>query len=598
MEISHTRPTWPGREPAPVVIAHVLERAAAAAPDIEAVVCGSDRVTFSALEQRVGVARRALVKLGVEAGDHVAVCLGNGTKWVELFYAITSLGAVVVPLNTRYRADELAHGLRDSRSRFLLTAPRVLSADLVDLLSEVASSWESSALSSAGLPDLDCIVLVADHHDARADISQTTHAAQLPDAETRKQLQAPDGAVAWSDLVDPVDPDHLDRPDNSYLTRARPDDPALIQYTSGTTARPKGVVLTHRNMCLDAWASGMRMGLRAGDRFHSVRPFFHVAGSTLSVLASAQHMTTLVTMRRFEAGPALEVLEAERCTHFSGNDTIALMLLNHPDRPSRNLVLRGAWVAASGPVVRRVVEELGAHEAVLGYGLSEASPNVAQSAWWEALELRLAGGMPPEPGVRVEIRDHDTLAPLATGGSGEIWVRGWNVMLGYYGCPEETAATLVDGWLRTGDLGSLDEHGRLHFEGRAKEIIRVGGENVAPAEVEQLLVQHPAIQHAAVVGVPDPRLVEVPFAFVQLIDGATCEPDELIAWSKERISGFKAPRYVHLVPDFSTLGMTASSKIQKGRLVDSATKLASEFAIQAATECALGVPTVADREHS
>src|SRR5262249_44346202 len=153
-----------------------------------------------------------------------------------------------------------------------------------------------------------------------------------------------------------------------------PDDVLLIQYTSGTTAYPKGVLLTHRSMCANAYCCGVRLGLRTGDRFHSVRPFFHVAGTTVSILLALQHVITLVTMERFEAGPALELMERERCTHFSGNDTIALMLLNQPDRPQRRLALRGAWLAASPTILRRVADELGARECVAAYGLSEASP--------------------------------------------------------------------------------------------------------------------------------------------------------------------------------------------------------------------------------
>ena len=178
-----------------------------------------------------------------------------------------------------------------------------------------------------------------------------------------------------------------------------PGDTLLIQYTSGTTAFPKGVLLAHRSMLGNGFVSGGRMGLRIGDRFHSARPFFHVAGSSLSILACVQHAATLVTMERFEAGEALMLMERERCTHFSGNDTMALMLLNHPDRASRHLVLRGAWAAASPTIVRRIIDELGARECVVGYGLSEASPNVAQSCWWEPEDVRVSARMRPQPGV-------------------------------------------------------------------------------------------------------------------------------------------------------------------------------------------------------
>lgn len=319
-------------------------------------------------------------------------------------------------------------------------------------------------------------------------------------------------------------------------------------------------------MCADAFFSGARMGLRPGDRFHSARPFFHVAGSTLSVLSSLQHAATLVTMPKFEPAEALRLLEAERCTHFSGNDTIALLLLNHPDRPHRRLSLRGAWVAASPTVVRRVIEELGARECVAGYGLSEASPNVAQSAWWEPEDIRASGAMAPEPGVEIRIRSLDDTRDCGPGEPGSVLVRGWNVMQGYLDDPVRTAETIdADGWLSTGDVGLLDDSGRFHFTGRTKEIIRVGGENVAPADVEDVLHRHPAVRQAAVVGVPDERLIEVPFAFVVLTSPGISEED-LLLWAKERLAGFKVPRHLRIVDGFEAIGMTASAKVQKNQL--------------------------------
>ena len=525
-------------DPCPVTTVAVLARAAGVVPDIESVVCDDGRVTYAQLQDRVARAQRVLRDLGVGRGTRVALCFGNSARWMELFYAVTGLGAVAIPVNTRYRADELAYALRQSRASILVTADRVLSTDVTGMLRDRVPELEH-ALPSADFPDLRHVCV-----DATAGSA------------------VPPGASSWPELLKRVPATGAE-----LINSAAPDDVALVQYTSGTTARPKGVLLTHRNMCLDAWHSGLRMGLRAADRFHSVRPFFHVAGSTLSVLTSAQHCTTLVTMLRFEPGRALEVLEAERCTHFSGNDTIALMLLDHPDRSRRRLVLRGAWVAASATVVRRVAAELGAAEVVVGYGLSEASPNVAQSAWWEPAEVRLSGAMLPEPGVRVRLRDRASGELSPTGRVGEIEVNGWNVMRGYLDDAAATAEVLdAEGWLRTGDLGRFDDTGRLHFVGRDKEIIRVGGENVAPSEVEDLLLQHPEVLQAAVVGVPDPRLIEVPFAFVRVRETARCDENDLVEWARPRIASFKVPRYVRIVTDFSEVGMTASSKIQKHRL--------------------------------
>ena len=374
----------------PLTTESALHRAAIVGGEVEAVVTRSARITYAELSAEVATIRAALAASGVGRGDHVAICLGNGPRWVALFLAIGSLGAVTVPVNTRFRADELAYTLRQSRAGTLFIADRFLNIDFIGMLREICPGVDT-ALPDPALPDLTGVVVLGD--------------------------DVPTAARSWDQFLsgarDPVEPTCV------------PDDVLLIQYTSGTTSTPKGVLLTHRSMCADAYFSGARMGLRTGDRFHSARPFFHVAGSTLSILSSLQHVTTLVTMERFEPGAALLLMEAERCTHFSGNDTIALMLLSHPDRPQRRLLLRGAWLAASPTIVRRVIDELGATECVVGYGLSEASPNVAQSAWWEDEQVRVAGRMRPEPGVEVRIRDLETGEDCPPGRSGEILVRGW-----------------------------------------------------------------------------------------------------------------------------------------------------------------------------
>jgi len=522
-----------------VTTEEALRRAVAIAPDVEAIVAPAGRITYGALADDVARIRSALAGAGVKRGDHVGLCMGNGPLFVAIFLAVGSLGAVTVPVNTRFKGEEMAYAIRQSRASLLIMAANVLKVDFVAMLRGICPGVDG-ALPDPGFPDLKRIVVVGG--------------------------ETPRAAIGWDAF--------LAAGMTPVPAVCTPDDILLMQYTSGTTSFPKGVLLTHRSMCANGFFSGGRMGLRIADRFHSARPFFHVAGTSLSILACIQHVSTLVTMDRFEPGEALRLMEEERCTHFSGNDTMALMLLNHPDRPGRRLVLRGAWAAASPSIVRRIVDELGARECVVGYGLSEASPNVAQSAWWEPEEVRVAAKMRPEPGVEVRIRDLETGADCPTGTAGEIMVRGWSVMRGYFDKPKETAETLsADGWLATGDLGRLDEDGRLEFAGRAKEIVRVGGENVAPAEVEDILHRHPAIKQAVVVGVPDPRLMEVPCAFIALNEGASATEEELLAWAKQNMAGFKLPRYLRLVDDFENIGMTASSKIQKKQLAAHAAKI-------------------------
>lgn len=518
----------------PQTVADALARAAALAPDVEAIVAPEGRRRWAELADDVAAIRAALAAARVVHGEHVGICLGNGPRWMALFLAIGSLGAVAVPLNTRWRGEEMAYALRQSRVRTLILADRFLRTDYVAMLRGIEPALDAG-LPGAALPDLTRVIVCG---------------TDIPPAATRWEafLAAARGPVAPA---------------------CAPDDALLIQYTSGTTSFPKGVVLTHRAMCTNGFVSGGRMGLRIGDRFHSARPFFHVAGTTLSILACVQHATTLVTMDRFEPGEALALMEAERCTHVSGNDTMALMLLNHPDRPNRRLCLRGAWAAASPSIVRRIIDELGARECVVGYGLSEAAPNVAQSCWWEEEPVRVEGRMRPQPGIEVRIRD-----AAGPDEAGEIMVRGWSVMRGYFDKPAETAATLdAEGWLATGDLGVLDAAGRLRFAGRLKDIVRVGGENVSPGEVEDILHRHPAIRQAVVVGVPDPRLMEVVCAFVILNDGHALDAEALIGWSRAHMAGYKVPRHVRIVDSFEPIGMTASAKIQKRQLAEHARRI-------------------------
>lgn len=522
----------------PLTTADALARAAAIAPDVEAVVATDGRLTYAALDGEVAALRAALAAAGIGRGDHVGLCLGNGVRWVSLFLALGSLGAVTVPVNTRFRAEEMAYALRQSRVTTLFLADRFLKTDFVATLRGIVPELDA-ALPGPALPDLRRVVVLG---------------GDVPRAATSFEAFRACAAAPCSPACGP-------------------DDLLLIQYTSGTTSFPKGVMLTHANMLVNAYHSGVRIGFRVADRYHSARPFFHVSGSTLSVLSALQHMVTLVTMDRFEPEAALRLMEEERCTQFSGNDTMALMLLNHPSRPARQLQLRGAWAAASPAILRRIMDDLGARECVSGYGLSEASPNVAQSCWWEPEEVRVSGRMRPQPGVEVRIHGEDG-ADCPPGRAGEILVRGWNVMRGYFDRPQETADALdVEGWLRTGDLGRLGEDGRLEFLGRSKDIVRVGGENVSPAEVEDILHRHPAIRQAAVVGVPDPRLMEVVAAFVVLNEGAACDPAAMIGWCRGQMASFKVPRHVWIVEGFEEIGMTASSKVQKKPLATHACRL-------------------------
>jgi fatty-acyl-CoA synthase len=471
---------------------------AAQEPGAEALVTATARLSYGELLARAREAAGGLHALGLRKGDHVGLLMGNDEHWITLFYGAALLGAVTVPVNTRFKAAELEFCLKQADCKALLYAPKFLDNDYEAMLRKI-----------------------------RPNLPKLAHAVRA--GELRAAPFVPSGVKA-EDLL-------------------------LLQFTSGTTAYPKGVMLTHDSMLRNAWAAGGRMGVKPEDRYFNCRPLFHVGGSTLSALVSLVHGACLVTLPTFEPGAALAMMEKERCTLTSGNDTLFQMLMGHEDFPKRKLALRGGWAAAGPETMRRIIHVLGAKYICAAYGLSEASPNVVMSDWRDPEELRVQGLATPHEEMHLRTVD------------GEIQVRGWSVMRGYYNDPAATAQAFTeDGYLRTGDLGELQPGGRLKMTGRLKDLFRVGGENVAPAEVEEVLLGHPAVQTAQVVGVPDARLGEVPCAYVTLLDGARASEEELLAWCKTRSANFRVPRYLRIVKDFEAIGMTASGKVQKARL--------------------------------
>ena len=461
----------------------------------EALVTRDKRLSYEELYAMARGAAGFMQAQGLRRGDHVAILMGNDEKWLALFYGAALIGAVTVPVNTRFKTAEIDFCLKKSDAKALFYAKSFLNIDFESMLAGIKP--KISVEASGGLP-------AGNYKEVKVD----------------------------------------------------PDDPILIQFTSGTTAYPKGAMLTHNSMLRDAWEAGTRIGVRRDDRYFNCRPFFHAAGSTLSALMALTHGCCLVTLPTFDAGGALEMMERERCTLISGNDTLFQMLMGHADFPKRKLSLRGGWAAAGPQTMRRIMDVMGARALCAAYGLSEASPNVVMNDWRDPEELRVNGLALPLPEIQLRVSQE-----------GEIQVKGWNLMRGYYNNPEATAKTFTaDGWLKTGDLGELTADGRLRMTGRLKDVFRVGGENVAPAEVEEVLLAHPAVQTAQVIGVPDARLGEVPCAYVTLKAGSSASEEEILSFMKKNCANFRVPRYLRIVEDFEAIGMTASGKVQKAKL--------------------------------
>lgn len=538
--------------PEPVTFPLVFEWAVARHGAREAIVTDEERIRYDELAARVRQTAAAMVALGVRRGDHVGILMGNSVAWVTLFYAAAYIGAVTVPINTRFRLDELRYCLRQADVATLFFAGKFLRIDFLDLLTRVEPAIESG-LPGTDLPLLRHAVMLGDHLAPRCVTPWRVFA----------QVAASLEAVARERSL------------------VMPDDTLLVQYTSGTTSFPKGVMLSHRSMLQNAAAVGRRIGVRPDDRYFSIRPFSHVGGSTMTLLVSLIAGATVLTLPTYDVGRTLQMMRDERCTLASGNDTIFQMLMAHERFDRSTLRLRGGWAAVGPEVMRRIFDVLGATDMVNAYGLSEASPNVVMHDWQDPPELRIQGWALPHPGVEVRIVDPETLAVQPPRHPGEIQVRGWNVMQGYYGKPAETAAAMApDGWLRSGDLGEMNDEGRIRMIGRLKDIFRVGGENVAPAEVEETILGHPKVEMVQVVGVPDARLLEVPAAYVQPKAGVTLTEAEIIEWCVAHCATFKVPRYLRIVPSFEWAGMTSSGKIQKKALREHAIR---DFGLDGAT---------------
>jgi fatty-acyl-CoA synthase len=530
--------------PEPVVLPRLLNTLLPIYADNEALAVGGQILCYAELGERVRDAAAAMVSLGIRPGDHIGILMGNSVEWAVLFYAAASIGAVTVPINTRFRLDELNYCLRQADISALFFAGSFLKINYLELLRAVEPAFDTR-LPGPRLPKLKCAVMLGTG-------------------------TCPAGARRMGALV-PSAADYTAA--ECYGTQVQPDEILLIQYTSGTTSFAKGVMLSHRNMLQNAAAVARRMGMTREDRYFSPRPFHHVAGTTLSLLASLVTGACLITAPSFEVTEALRLLDEERCTLASGNDTIFLMLMGHPDFNPKRIHLRGGWAAAGPEIMQKIHDVMGVPHMVGAYGLSEASPNVVMHHWQDPLELRVHGWAKPHRGLDLRIIDPQTGAVLSAEQPGEIQVRGWSVMKGYYNKPEETARAIdAGGWLHTGDLGVLNAEGRLRMIGRLKDMFRVGGENVAPPEVEETLLAHPKVQLVQVIGVPDARLGEVPAAYVVLKPGTEAEPDELIAWCETRCANYKVPRYLRIVESFDDIGMTGSLKIQKNRLREHAIK--------------------------
>ncbi|MEU2782548.1 FadD3 family acyl-CoA ligase [Streptomyces sp. NPDC007110] len=508
-------------------VPELVRAAAERYADTEAVVEGRTRITYAGLGARVERAAAACLAAGVRPGDRVALWAPNSPAWIVAALGAVSAGAVLVPLNTRFKGAEAADVLRRSGARLLFVTGTFLGTSYV-------ASLRRAVAGGPGLPALEQVVVLAE--DAPADYRTWKDFLAGGDSVSTARVRARAAAVegSW---------------------------PSDIVFTSGTTGRPKGVVVTHAQT-LRAYAVWSDLaGLRHGDRYLIVNPFFHTFGYKAGVIACLMRGATMIPQPVFGVETALANIAAERVSVLPGPPTLHQSLLDHPARDGHDLSALRLVVTGAAVVPLRLVErlrgELGVETVLTAYGLSEACGLVTMCRRGDdpAVIATTSGRAIPGTEVRVE-------AP--PGEPGEVLVRGFNVMRGYYEDAAATAEVLTaDGWLRTGDVGVLDAAGNLRITDRLKDMFVVGGFNAYPAEIERTLGLHPQVADVAVIGVPDARLGEVGKAFVVRRPGAVLTGDDLIAWARREMANYKVPRRVEFV---TGLPRNASGKVVKAAL--------------------------------
>ncbi len=520
----------------------LLARAVRRDPDADALVFPAGRLSFRQLYDRGVTAARSLAALGVEAGDHVGILMSNCAEFVDLLIGAQMLGAWPVPVNARYKARELAYVIADAELAVLVTSDRVaehvdFTALLSEALPELAVAQDPRHLALDAAPRLETIVLLGE--------------------------RTPPGLLAERDFRGFASEIEASRVE-AARARLAVRDVAMMMYTSGTTAMPKGCPISHEALVRPALAAGRtRFRLTPQDRMWDPLPMFHMS-FVLPLIACIDAGAALLSMEHFEPGEALSYMERERATvNFASFPTIAEALLNHPRYDGSKLKVRLVNVVGPPELLVSTQQRMPDATLISAYGMTECGGVVAFGDVDDPLAKRTETSGRPFRGIELQVRDLDGDAVLGANEPGEILVRGWCLFEGYYKDPAKNAEAWTDeGWFRTGDIGSLDEDGRITYLSRSKDMLKVGGENVAAAEIEGLLSQHEAVMLAQVVSAPDPKYVEVAAAYVQLVPGARVSESQLIEFCRGKIASFKVPRYVRIVDEWPM----SATKIQKVRL--------------------------------
>ncbi|MEK7829733.1 MAG: AMP-binding protein [Acidobacteriota bacterium] len=519
-----------------VTVGALLTQLAESLPDNEALVYADRnlRFTFAELQAEARIIASGLMACGVERGERVALWATNVPEWVVLQFALAKIGAVLVTVNTSLRAHEMDYLLRQSEAATVITISGFKDVNYVNVLREIGDK----------LPDLKRAIFInRGGEDCPEDLMPYESLREKAAAISEAELDARESEVGLDDVIN-------------------------MQYTSGTTGFPKGVMLSSRNILNNGYWMAQGLGYSPEDRLCLCVPLFHCFGCVIGVLGAYTHGAALCPIEFFDARKVLETVERERCTSLYGVPTMFLAEMEDPEFARFNLssLRTGVMAGALCPeaLMKRAFAEMNLGEITIIYGLTEASPGITQTRRDDTLEHRTQTVGEVLPEMEVKIIDPATGETLGVGQHGELCVRGYNVMLGYYNNPEATAKAIdASGWLRTGDQATLDAEGYVRITGRIKDLIIRGGENISPKEIEDLLRQHTAVSDVYVYAIKSEFFGEEVGAAVKLKAGETATEEELKAFCQGKMARFKIPRYWRFVTDFP---MTASGKIQKFRL--------------------------------
>jgi fatty-acyl-CoA synthase len=510
------------------------------------------KLTYQELDNETDKLAKSLIYMGVKRGDHVAIWAHNVPEWILLLFATAKIGAVLVTVNTLYRAAELEYLLRQSDSTILFLVKNYKTQDYIEtvyeILPELKSLNNDKELNLDKLPRLKRIIHIG--NEKFNGISNFYELYKYAEFVENVELEKIKGELDEHDIIN-------------------------MQYTSGTTGFPKGVMLSHYNLLNNAYAIGKRMNFSSNDKLCIPVPFFHCFGLVLGILVCLTHKATMVPVLEFNPISVLKTVELAQCTGLHGVPTMFISLLNVLEREKFDIRhLRTGIMAGSNcpvEVMKQVIQDMNMKDITIVYGQTEASPGITQTKIDDTLDKRVETVGVELEGVEVKIVDPETLEECPPEVQGELWSKGYNVMMGYYKMPKETAEAKVDGgWVRTGDLAIKTKEGYYKITGRIKDMIIRGGENIYPREIEEFLYKFDKISDVQVVGIPDKKYGEEVMAFIIPAEGVDITQEEIKEFCKGKIADYKIPKYIEIVDKYP---MTASGKIQKYKLREIGTKL-------------------------